>query len=121
MDDEVRDHIIRVLARNRVCVLSASGSFAAWAVAAQYGHVSLGLECQVPRWSEVVYHLEQDPHATVIVVDAEADPLCWLHYRGVARTGLGVDDRYVAIHIEPERIDLIDEGQGWGARETLEL
>ena len=75
----------------------------------------------MPRWSDVVYYPEQDPHATVIVVDTESKHLCWLQYRGIAHITQSADDRYIAIHIAPERIDLIDESRGWGARETLAL
>jgi len=31
------------------------------------------------------------------------------------------DALYLVVRVTPQRIDLFDEGRGWGARETLEL
>jgi len=51
----------------------------------------------------------------------DATPLRWLQYLGTACIADSSDERYATIHIMPERIDLIDESRGWGARETLDL
>ncbi len=110
------------LSQNQVCVISTSGREGAWSVTAQYQNRELELDCYVPRWSDVVYHLEQDPHALVIVMDTKSSFLCWLQYRGTVRMdACSADDRYVAVHLTPERIDVVDESRGWGARETLEI
>jgi hypothetical protein len=94
----------------------------AWAVIAQYQNRGLELDCLLPRWSDAVYHLEQDLHTLVIILDAQSSHSRWLQYRGIASVDPALaNDRYFAIHITPERIDLIDETRGWGARETLDL
>ena len=122
MLDELRERIITYLAQNQVCVISTSGTLGAWSVTAQYQNLGLELECRVPRWSDAIYHLEQDPHALVIILDAQANSSRWLQYRGTARIDFSVaDDRNTVIRVTPERIDLIDESHGWGARETLEI
>lgn len=119
--DELRDRILNHLCRNRVCVISTSGIAGAWAVAAHYSTEGLKLDCCVPRWSDVVYYLEQDPHVTAIVVDTESKHLRWLQYHGIAHITHSTGDRDVAIRITPQRIDLIDESRGWGVRETLDI
>ena len=119
MLDELRNRIISFLSQNRVCVIAASGSLGAWAVSAQYDNAGLELNCCLPRWSDVLFHIEQEPSVMVIVQDV--NPLRWLQYRGTAHIAGSTDDRYAKIHIIPERIDLIDEGHGWGSRETLDI
>jgi hypothetical protein len=120
--DELRDRIIRYLSEHQTCVVSTSGVLGAWAVFARYQSHGLEIECRIPAWSDTVYHLERDPHALVIVPDADSTTYRWLQYRGFARVNLSyADNRYVAIGITPERVDLIDEHHGWGARETLEF
>jgi hypothetical protein len=120
--DELRDRITHFLAQNRGCVVSTSGATGAWAVPAQYQSRGLEIDCLLPAWSDALYHLERDPHALVIVPDIHSGPSRWLEYRGIAQVNpYAGDERYVAVHFKPERLDLIDEGQGWGARETLDL
>ena len=122
MIDELRERIVAYLSQNQVCVISTSGTLGAWSVTAQYHNRGLELECRVPRWSDALYHLEQDPHALVTILDDTSNSFRWMQFRGIARIDASVaDDRFVAILITPERIDLIDETRGWGARETLEV
>jgi len=117
--DELRNRIISYLSKNRVCVIATSGSLGAWAVSAQYDNSGLELNCRLPRWSDTLFHIKQEPRVMAIIQDM--NPLCWLQYRGTAHITNSIDDRYATIHIVPERIDLIDETRGWGARETLDL
>jgi len=120
--DELRERIAAYLSQNQVCVISTSGCQGAWSVTAQYQNRGLELDCRVPRWSDALYHLEQDPHVLVIVLAAQPESARWLQYRGIARIdSAAADDRYVAVRITPERVDLVDEGRGWGARETLDV
>ncbi len=76
-----------------------------------------------------------------VIVDTQSSKLRWLYYRGTARRiedpvwsqilsnedrlegllSIHPGDEYAAIHIKPLRVDLIDECNGWGARETLEF
>ncbi len=119
MLEELRNRIISYLSQNRVCVIATSGSLGAWAVSAQYDNAGLELNCRLPRWSDALFHIEQEPRVMAIIQDA--DPLRWMQYGGVAVIADSSDERYVNVHIVPKRIDLIDESRGWGARETLDL
>jgi tetratricopeptide (TPR) repeat protein len=85
----------------------------------------------LPRWADVTYHLEKDPNVLLIVRDTKANDLRWLECRGTARLVASPDwawllpegtaKGYVVIRVTPRRMDLVDEGQGCGARETLDL
>ncbi len=119
MLDELRERVISYLSQNRVCVIATSGTLGAWAVAAQYANACLELTCRLPRWSDALFHIEQDPRVMVIIQDG--NPLRWLQYLGIAHIADSTDNHYATIHIVPERIDLIDESCGWGSRETLDI
>lgn len=136
MLDELRDRISAFTSHQQVCVISTRGGSGAWAAPAWFYNRGLELVCLLPRWSDVVYHLEQDSHVMVIILDMQSKMLRWLQYSGNAQLvqpldaeevlsqeppKIQVDDRYVAVRITAERIDLIDENRGWGARETLDL
>ena len=122
MFDKLRERVTEYLTQNKICFFGTNGSEGAWAVIAQYQNQGLELDCRVPRWSDALYHLEQDPHALVIVLDEKSGHSRWLEYRGIARIDeLSTDERYATVHLTPERVDLIDETRDWGARETLEL
>lgn len=120
MLDELRDRIASFLSQNRVCVVATRGSIGAWAMPARYESKGLELCCYLPRWSDAIFHIEQEPQIIAVVMSCATAPLWWLQYCGIARI-TDMDDRYVLIHVEPRRIDLLDERQGWGARETLDL
>lgn len=122
MIDELRERIVAYLSQNQVCVISTSGTQGAWSVTAQYQNRGLEIECRVPRWSDALYHLEQDPKVMITILDGTPDSSRWMQYRGIARIDSSVaDDRYATIQITPERVDLVDENLGYGARETLDL
>jgi hypothetical protein len=130
--EELRDRIAIYLSQHRVCVISTSGTVGAWAMPALYSSQDLVMECQLPRWADVGYHIEKDPQVLLIVYDLHLTDLCWMQYWGTAqlmpasngserRAGAASDERYVAIRVMPQRIDLFDESKGWGARETLDF
>ena len=136
MLDELRDWIAAYLLTHRVCILGTIGTVGAWAMPVWYRSHGLEVECLIPRWADVIYHLEQNPQVLLVIQDPEAARLRWLQYRGTAQpiaspdwsrllpegiSNLRPEDRYVAIRAKPERIDWIDESRGWGARETLDL
>ena len=121
MLNKLRDRVTSFIARNHVCVISTSGSLGAWSALAQYENDCLALNCRLPRWLDVVYYLEQDPQVMIIIQDAHSNQLCWLQYRGVAQVTESTNDQFIAIHITPTRIDLLDESRVWGTRETLDL
>lgn len=117
----LRERAMATLSQNRVCVVATHGPDGAWAVPVEYQSRGLELDCRLPRWSDSVYHIQQDPRVMAIVIDLLSVPLRWLQCRGLARLTEPSDDRYVTIRIAPEHIDLIDEDRGWGARETLDV
>jgi hypothetical protein len=121
MLDELRDRVISFLSRNRVCVIATSGLSGPWAVAAQYDNSGLELNSCLPRWSDTLFNLEQEPNVIVVIQSNLGSSFGWLQYRGIASISGSKDEQYVHIHIKPKRIDLIDESAGWGARETLDL
>lgn len=121
MLDELRDQVASFLSRNHVCVISTNGALGAWAALAHYDNIGLTLNCRLPRWADVAYFVEQSPLVMVIIREVSTEKLRWLQYRGVARIADSTDDQFVAVQIVPERVDLIDESKGWGARETLEM
>lgn len=136
MLDQLRDRIAAYLAEHRLCVVSAHGAPAAgtFAAPALYRMSGLELACTLPRWTDVLYLLEQDGHALIIVADELSEGKRWLEYHGKVVTiapapmdeapgGAGArvgDGRQVTLLLAPIRIDLIDERLGWGVRETLD-
>lgn len=105
----------------------------------RYRAEEMEVDCVVPRWADVAYYLEENPQVLLVILPSASlsaeGPLRWIEFRGTARelpapnwVGLLPDgtpsllagDLYYVVRITPERIDLVDESQGWGARETLE-
>ncbi|MFQ5854307.1 MAG: pyridoxamine 5'-phosphate oxidase family protein [Anaerolineae bacterium] len=144
MLEELRDRMTAFLSHHRVCVLSTAGAQGAWAMPVRYRNRGLEVDCLLPRWADVAYHVEQDPHVLLVIQDPPSSPLvggtrgglCWLQYQGFARpvaapdwegllpgwtASTSPDELYLVIRVTPERIDLFDESRGWGARETLKL
>jgi hypothetical protein len=136
MLDELRDRITAFIVQHQICVISTKGVTGAWVAPAWLYGSGLEIVCLLPRWSDALYYLEQDPHVMVIILDTQSKALRWLQYSGNAQlvhwqdveqilpqapSCFQADDRYVVVRISAERIDLIDENRGWGARETLDL
>jgi hypothetical protein len=134
--DKLCDQIVAYLSHHDVCILSTAGAQGAWAMPVRYRSHGLEVDCLVPRWTDVAYFVEQDPHVVLVVQDAEAQDLRWLQYQGTARPVADPDwagllpgwtaaappaDLYLVIRVTPQRMDLFDESRGWGARETLEV
>jgi hypothetical protein len=127
--EELRDRITFYLLQHNVCVVSTSGTVGAWAMPVSYSSHDLLMECLLPRWADVGYHIENDPRVLLIIWDSS---LRWLQYWGIAHLAptpnwtrpppaSGPNDRYIVIRVEPQRIDLVDESKSWGARETLDF
>jgi hypothetical protein len=135
----LRERMQEFLSVNRVGVLTISGSEGAWAMPVRYRVKNLELDCLVPRWADIAYYVEPHPSVlmvVMIVIPSPDNPLCWLEYKGNARPVDSPDwsslltegvpktlapDMYLVLRVVPERIDLIDESRGWGARETLDV
>jgi len=136
MLDELRERMAAYLAHHRVCVLSTVSAQGSWAMPVQYRGRGLEVECLIPRWADVAYYLEQNPHVLLVIQGCYVAGLHWLQYRGVARpvaapdwevwlpqwaSAIPPDELYLVIRVTPKRITLFDESRGWGARETLDL
>jgi len=125
-----------------VCIISTQGTAGVSAVLARYHLVAnagkgvLQVDCLLPRWADATYHLEQDPKALLIMPDLRGDNLRWLQIQGTVQpiptSGWGawlsagishvqLEDRYLAMRVTPQHIDLIDESRGWGINETLDI
>ncbi|MBM4460102.1 MAG: pyridoxamine 5'-phosphate oxidase family protein [Chloroflexi bacterium] len=147
MQDQLRAQMAAFLAGHDVGILSTNGARGAWAMPVRYLSRDLEVECLLPRWADVAYHLEQDPHVLLVVQDcpsSTAPPLVrgsemglrWLQIQGIARPVAAPDwvgllptwtsatppgVLYLAVRVTPRCIDLFDESRGWGARETVEM
>lgn len=64
------------MAAQQTCVLCASGSDGLQALLVRLRSHELKLDCLVPRWSDMAYHLEQDPRVVVIVPAGCMDRSC---------------------------------------------
>ena len=130
---ELRGQFTSYLSKHGFCVVSASGMAVPWAMPALCVNRDLIVECLLPGWADINYHIEQDPRVLLIIYDSNVH---WMQYWGkaclmsapdfsrlssAASPGVRLEDRYVAIRVVPQRIDLIDESKGWGARETLDF
>ncbi len=139
MLDELRDQIALYLSKHQVCVISTTGPEGARAIPTRYRNHGLGVDCLLPRWTDVAYHLEQDPRVALVIQDASTPDL-WLRYLGTAQvvenpdwtewtwdkelfthTSRFTSNLYLVARITPRQIDLLDESRGWGTRETLEF
>ena len=136
MQDILRERFAGYLAEHQVCVVSTAGPVGAWAMPVRYRSQGLEVDCLLPRWADVTYHLEQNPDVLLIIRDTQVDALRWLECRGTARALAPADwagllpletitarreTLYTVARVSPKRMDLIDENTSWGARETLEL
>jgi hypothetical protein len=144
MLNALRERIAAYLDERRVCILSTTGPEGARAMPVSYRSQGLEVTCLLPRWSDVAYDVQQAPRVMLIILDADtsveqgrATPgMRWLQYAGTARLverpdwsvwardvrpTAPPDELYLIVRVIPRRIDLIDEGRGWGVRETLDL
>jgi hypothetical protein len=124
------------LADHDVCIFSTSGAGGAWAMPVRYRSRGLEVTCLLPRWADVAEFVAHDPSVLLVIVDAPAPAPRWLQIAGVARAVAGPDwaewlpgwtspappaELHLLLRVTPQRIELFDEGRGWGARETVEI
>lgn len=133
MFDKLRDQIANALAGSRVGVLSACGEFGPHAMPVIYRLDGLDVECLLPRWAELAYMLEERTPVMLTILSEPESEQRWLRYQGVSQpvpdpnwSELLPDEKvpaetHTVVRIQPNRIDLIDQAAGWGARETLDL
>lgn len=133
---ELRERIIEHISSQTICVLSTKGELGSWSMPVRYRNASLEIDCLIPRWADVVYHLEQNKQVILVIQSGLLGSGCWVQYLGEARllsqgteptffdSYLASDQRrhlYEVFRMTPQRIDLVDESQGWGRRENLDL
>jgi hypothetical protein len=131
--EALRVHLAQRLASATTGVLCAAGGAA---LPVRYHSSHLAVSCLLPRWADLAYAIEAQPAVTLIIALA-GDATCWLQYEGLARVAERPGDEpdranrtllplralpgYLLLAIQPLRLDLFDQGRGWGARDTLEL
>lgn len=136
MLDQLRAKIRQYLAEQTCGILSAAGPAGPLAMPVRCRSEGLSVECLLPRWADLAYSVEQDPRVLLLFPDAAVPARRWLQVRGAAEildaAGLPIaritnqafplaPHLYLVIRVVPLRIDLFDESQGWGARETLDI
>lgn len=133
MFDRLREEIVQYLTAHESGVLSMGSRDGAYALPVRYHSRSLEITCLLPRWSDAAYYIEQPIPILLIVPDTQGGT-CWLHYMGegiadteasnplLSKAGVHAyqPERYRVAKLTPRRIDLIDQRQGWGWRQTLE-
>ncbi len=94
------------------------------------------IECRVPTWSGVVDLLEKAGDVTLVAVQDINGKLKWIFLRGSgslvekpswedfvhSKFGrIDPEDMFQIVSIQPKRMELYDEGRGWGFRETTDF
>lgn len=140
-----KDQIKRIasfLSHQRTCIISTITAQGVWSIPVRYrsetwpkGRFSLVLDCLVPRWADIAHYLTELSRVVVIVQAPSGVGLRWLQIQGTALpieapewarllprwVNTSQPDAYFkVVRVNPSRIDLIDEDQGWGVQETLE-
>lgn len=133
---KLRERITEHLASQTICVLSTKGDSGSWSMPVRYRSESLQVDCLIPRWADVVYHLEQNERVILVIQSGLLGSGCWLQYLGEARLvggelepslfdsfieGSQSPHLYEVFRMTPQRIELVDESRGWGMRENLDL
>jgi hypothetical protein len=135
----LRDRMRACLASTSQAVLTVSVDATVLALPVRYRADGLLQHCLVPRWSDIAYHAGLHPEgvpAVLSILLGASGRMRWLQCTGRARPVAEPDwsgllpadfapdlaaDVYLVLQTEPQRIDLLDEHHGWGARETLEI
>lgn len=132
----MHDRIDRALAAGQAGVLSAATAGGVWSMPVRYRSAGLQIDCLLPRWSDLVSVLEEDPAVVLVVLDPGGLDRGWLQVQGRAETVAAPDwagllpqvqarlrpeELYRLIRIRPVRFDLFDGRAGWGGRETLDM
>lgn len=131
MMEKLRDEAVRMLNACQSGVLGADGGGSPQALPVRFVAHGLTVDCLLPRWHDLAYWLEAGAEA-VLLVQPEGGRR-WLSLRGQAAPVPAPDwaailpgmrnasDLYLAVRLAPARVELVDEGRAWGARETLDL
>jgi hypothetical protein len=136
--NDLWERISAYLNHQRTCVISTTAAQGVWAIPVLFrpcGNPNMEMDCLVPRWSDVAHYLTQYPKVVVTVHSTSGARLNWLQIQANAIqldapdwnnllpswvSTLQPEELYLAVRTTPNRIDLIDENQGWGIQDTLE-
>ncbi len=140
-NEEIK-RIVTFLTHQQAGVISTIGLPGVWAMpvwicphAGPSGSQTLEVDCLLPRWADVTHHLATERRGLLIVHAPPTANLRWLQIQGAVRplkkpdwtcflqrvTSIQhPDSLYLVVRMTPNRIDLVDEEQGWGVQETLE-
>lgn len=136
MLQELRERMIAHLSAYRTCVLASATTDGASMIPVRYRNLRLEVECLLPRWSDVAYYVERDPRVSLVIHATDSRALRWLQLQGTARAvdtplwhdllpeatnQTRLEELYLVVRVTPQRLELVDESRGWGARETLDL
>lgn len=132
MLDMLRQRMAAYLRNHQVGVLSVANAVQG-ALPVRYHSDTLTVYCLIARWTDILPVLEQDSRVELVIAQHDSDAY-WMQYRATAhvldtpnfqpfaaKTIAASAFHYVVVELTPQRIDLIDQRKGWGARETLEL
>lgn len=94
------------------------------------------MDCLLPRWSDATYDIEQGSRVSLVIHATNSGALCWLQVYGATLTldaptwsellpdaprQARREELYLVVRVTPQRLELVDESRGWGARETLDI
>lgn len=142
LPEERKERMASYLAHQRTGVISTIAKNSIWAIPVWYQPEpeqarkrGLVVECLIPRWADISYHMTDGSKVLFIVQASSANGLRWLQIQGTASLVEAPDWKrilprwvptaqphvfYSVVRVTPRRIDLIDEELGWGVQETLE-
>lgn len=133
---ELRERMIAHLSAHRTCVLATATIDGAAMIPVRYRNLGLEVDCLLPRWSDATYYVEQDSRVSLVIYATASGALCWLQLQGITRAldapvwgellpdaplQARPEDLYLVVRVTPRRLELVDESEGWGVRETLDM
>lgn len=138
MLDPLKERLAATLASQQVGIMSALGLNGPWSMPVRYRANWLTATCWVPSWSDLLYFLELDPRATLVVLTPSPGGSGWMQLSGVARAAsdgeaaalggshgitpsLAPRHLYQIVHFTPTRIRHFDSLCGWGESESFDL
>lgn len=138
MLDPLKERLVATLAAQEVGVMSVSGLNGPWSMPVRYRANQLTVTCLVPSWSDLLYFLELDPRATLVVLTSLTGGQGWMQLGGVASIAgdceaaalhasggtfpaVTPQHLYKIVHFTPTRIRRFDSLCGWGESESFDL
>ena len=115
----LRETSTTILAAHSVCILSGATAAGAWSQPMRYRSHGLTLHCEVARWADAAFYLEQ-PSRVVAIILIVGDAERWLQCVGIARVRAS-DQPILVAELVAERLELFDGARGWGVRETFDV